>query len=173
MPEKKDILQETDDTARTLARSLINEAGYAALAVNEAETGFPFVSRVLMAADEDGAPLILISALATHYKAIRKDNRVALMTGEPGKGDPLAHPRLTTRCIAKSIARNSERYTSLRDCFLGRHPKAALYIDFPDFTIFRLEPQSASLNGGFGKAYMLAREDILAPVKSISNRDKT
>ena len=49
----------------------------------------------------------------------------------------------------------------MRARFLRRHPKSALYDDFGDFSFFRLEPGSASLNGGFGKAYILEPEDFL------------
>jgi len=36
-----------------------------------------------------------------------------------------------------------------------------MYADFNDFSYFRLEPQGASLNGGFGKAYALTADDLL------------
>jgi hypothetical protein len=32
---------------------------------------------------------------------------------------------------------------------------------FPDFTFFRMVPVSASLNGGFGKAYVLEASDFV------------
>ena len=81
-------------------------AGFAALAVNEPETGFPLASRVLIATDTDGAPVILISALSSHTRAIQRDGRVSLLTGEPGKGDPMAHPRMTTRCSGPKAPRS-------------------------------------------------------------------
>ncbi len=160
---KKNVLRETDDTAKALARRLIREAPYAALAVNEQETGFPLASRVLLATDIDGAPAILVSGLSVHTRALQTDNRVSILTGEPAKGDPLAHPRLTTRCNAHLVERDSEHHVRLRQRFLNRHPKAKTYIDFPDFNLFRLEPVSANLNGGFGKAYAIDGMDIARP----------
>jgi hypothetical protein len=81
--------------------------------------------------------------------------------GEPGKGDPLAHPRITLRTRAVRVPRDDEGHAALRARFISRHPKAALYADFPDFTFFRMVPESASLNGGFGKAYVLEASDLV------------
>ncbi|WP_179945016.1 HugZ family protein [Martelella endophytica] len=162
MPRKSDVLRETDANAIRLGRALIREAQYAALAVIEPETGFPFVSRALLATDIDGVPAIAISKLATHFGAIMADDRVSLLTGVPGKGDPLAHPRMTTLCRAVRVEKGSEDHARLRARFLRRHPKAALYIDFPDFFLFRLRPISASLNGGFGRAYALDASDLVS-----------
>ena len=64
------------------------------------ETGAPLASRVGVATDIDGAPLILVSMLSAHTPAILADPRCSLLVGEPGKGDPLAHPRLTLICRA-------------------------------------------------------------------------
>ena len=153
MAEKPSVLRETDDEARKLARILLRSARSAALAVIEpASNGFPFVSRVLVGIDTDGTPVTLVSALSTHTQALAADNRCSLLSGEVGKGDPLAHPRLTVQCEAEKIEYGHAP---------RRHPKSELYIDFPDFTFFRLQPVKASLNGGFGRAYALDGKDLL------------
>jgi putative heme iron utilization protein len=169
MKEPSSTLRETDDEARKLARTLLRSARYAALAVLDPETGFPFASRVLLGTDIDGVPVILVSALSTHTKALAADTRASLLTGEPGKGDPLAHARLTTQCRAERVERDTLLHARIRSRFLARHPKANLYIDFPDFCFFRLVPQSASLNGGFGRAYILDGSDLVIP--SAANDD--
>lgn len=163
MSEKSAPLRETDEAAISLAKSLLRDAGFAALAVNEPETGFPLASRVLVATDIDGTPVILISALSNHTRAILLDGRVSLLTGEPGKGDPMAHPRMTTRCVAKVVERGGDDHQRMRARFLNRHPKAKTYIDFPDFNLYRLSPVSANLNGGFGKAYAIEGKDLIEP----------
>lgn len=161
MKEPSSTLRETDDEARKLARTLLRSARFAALAVLDPETGFPFASRVLLGTDIDGVPVILVSALSTHTKALAADARASLLTGEPGKGDPLAYARLTTQCRAEQVERNTALHERIRKRFLDRHPKAKLYIDFPDFSFFRLVPQSASLNGGFGRAFVLDCGDLV------------
>lgn len=167
MKDQASVLRETDGEARTLARTLLRSARYAGLAVLDPATGFPFASRVLLGTDIDGVPVILVSALSTHTKALDNDNRASLLTGEPGKGDPLAYARLTTQCLAEPVERGSELHDRIRMRFLNRHSKAKLYIDFPDFRFFRLVPQSASLNGGFGRAYILEGGDLI--ILSVAN----
>ena len=102
MSEKKiNVIRETNDEARELAKELIRTARFGALAVNSSNPGFPSVSRTLVGLDTDGAPLILVSELSIHTKAIMADNKVSILLGEPGKGDPEAHPRITIACKAK------------------------------------------------------------------------
>jgi len=84
-----------------------------------------------------------------------------LLVGEPGKGDPLAWPRLTILADAERVKPDTESHSRIRKRFLRRHPKAALYVDFPDFSFFRLVPKSASLNGGFGKAYNIFSSELI------------
>jgi putative heme iron utilization protein len=142
-----------------LARSLLDLARYASLATVD-ETGHPSASLVSFALDEDRAPILLVSSLSSHTMQMRKDPRCALLVGEPGKGDPLAHPRLTLSCLADFIARPGAENDRLRPLYLAHQPKAELYIDFGDFAFVRLKILSASLNGGFGKAYRLTADDL-------------
>ncbi len=160
MAPKEKIIRETDDEARTLARKLMRGSSIASIAVHDPETQFPNCSRVLLGTASDGTPVILASRLSGHTRAILADNRVGILAGEPGKGDPLAWPRLSLQCKAEAVERESEDHTHIRDRFIRRHKKAALYVDFPDFLFFRLIPVTASLNGGFGKAYQLDSQDL-------------
>jgi heme iron utilization protein len=167
-PEAAKTIRETDEFARTEADRLIRGSRHAALSVLEPMTGHPIVSRALVATDSVGRPIILVSALSSHTKALLADARAGLLFGEPGKGDPLAHPRISLKCRAEHITRDSAERPALRRRFLARHPKAELYIDFPDFSFFRLLPLSASLNGGFGKAYELSGNDLDIPSPAAS-----
>ncbi|WP_366863832.1 DUF2470 domain-containing protein [uncultured Roseibium sp.] len=164
--EPKSVIRPTDDQARRLAKELIRTARFGALAVLEAETRHPLASRVAVATDLDGAPVILTSTLSGHTAAILENPSCSLLLGEPGKGDPLAHPRISLFCEAVKISRGSSDHERLRNRYLSRHPKAELYVDFGDFSFFRLELSRASLNGGFGKAFELEKEDLLATVSS-------
>lgn len=161
MNDKPSVLRETDEEARKQARILLHSARYAALAVIDPETGFPSVSRALTGTDIDGVPVILVSELSAHTKALSRDPRASALFGEPGKGDPLAHPRLSVQCNAERVEREHPLHERIRSRFLAHHPKAKLYIDFPDFCFFRLVPLVASLNGGFGKAFVLPGSDLM------------
>ena len=161
MDRSKNVIRETDAEAVRLASTLIRSARFGALAVIEPGTGSPLASRVGIASDIDGAPLILVSMLSAHTGAIVADPRCSLLVGEPGKGDPLAHPRLALVCRAQRLERGSSEHGRAERRYLNRNPKARLYAGLGDFSILRLEPERASLNGGFGKAYLLDRADLI------------
>ncbi len=154
-------IRETDDQSRRTAKDLIRKARFGALAAIEAGTGHPLASRVALATDIDGTPIILTSTLSGHTSAILETPNCSLLVGEPGKGDPLAHARISLFCSSVRIERESETHKRLRRRYLARHPKAELYVDFGDFAFFRLELKRASLNGGFGKAFELQQSDLL------------
>lgn len=158
---RKEVLRPLDDEARRLARGLIRSARFGALAALEPDTGHPMASRVALAPDMDGTPYILISTLSGHTAALSADARCSLLLGEPGKGDPLAHPRITLMCHAEKVERGTPDHDRMRRRYLARHPKAELYVDFPDFAFFRLNLERASLNGGFGKAFVLEQGDLV------------
>jgi putative heme iron utilization protein len=147
MADKPQVLRQTDDEARRLARVLVRSARYMAIAVIDPATGYPSA--------------ILVSSLSSHTQALLADRRCSLLAGEPGKGDPLAHARITLQCDAAPVSRDSAAHAVIRQRFLDRHPKSELYVDFGDFCFFRIAPISASLNGGFGRAYVLDGQDLL------------
>ncbi|MBM1221482.1 pyridoxamine 5-phosphate oxidase [Ponticoccus sp. SC2-23] len=150
-----DPIRPTDDEARALARGLLRDARHAALGVTDPETGLPFVSRVAVGHDGPDA-LLLISSLSGHTRALDADPGASLLLGEPGpKGDPLTHPRLTLQGRVTPADK-----ATLKDAWLRDHPKTALYYDFADFRMMRLVASRVFLNGGFGKAYEMTREDL-------------
>ncbi len=148
-------IRPTDDEARLLARRLLHDARHGALGVIDPASGAPMVSRV--AVGHDGRdPLILISSLSRHWHGIVAHPSCSLMVGDPGpKGDPLTFPRLTLQAQAEP-----EEKAAWREIWLASHPKTALYFDFADFSLYRLRVSSAFLNGGFGRAYELTRDDL-------------
>ncbi|HSF64845.1 MAG TPA: pyridoxamine 5'-phosphate oxidase family protein [Paracoccaceae bacterium] len=162
MTEKRDTTLPPDDDARALARGLLRGAGHAALAVTDAATGTPGISRIALGRDAEGVPLTLVSALAPHHAALAAHPDCALMVGEVGdRGDPLTHPRLMIRARAEFVAPGSADRAALRDLWLAAHPKAKLYVDFADFAFVRLRPVSALLNGGFARAFRMEPADFL------------
>lgn len=163
-----DPLQPVDAESRRLARGLLRTARHGALATLDPETGHPLASRVGLATDIDGAPVFLISTLSAHTQALLADARCSLLVGEPGKGDPLAHPRITVIGCAERIAEGDTRQR-LRRRYLARHPKAELYADFGDFSFWRLVIERASLNGGFGRAYAMTGEDVLTDMRGLED----
>jgi len=139
-----------------VAKSLLRGIRCGTLATIDRHTGHPFASLVNVATDTDGALVILTSRLSTHTANLEIDGRASVLLATVGKGDPLAHPRLT---VIGTMERSAE--SRLRRRFLARHPKSALYVDFPDFAFWRLDIVSAHLNGGFARAADLKATDIL------------
>lgn len=138
-----------------LSRQLLRSTRSGALATLDPE-GTPFASLTTIATDSDGTPLMLLSRLSAHTRNLLADPRCSLLFSQGGKGDPLAHPRLTV--VGRAVQTGETR---ARERFLARHPKAKLYADFPDFGFFALEPAAGHLNGGFAKAATLTRDDLL------------
>jgi putative heme iron utilization protein len=64
------------------------------------------------------------------------------------------------RARAAFVAPDDPARPLIRARWLDRSPKAALYIDLPDFAFVRLTPISALLNGGFARAFRLSPEDL-------------
>lgn len=152
-------------TAKTLLRTI--RAG--ALATIDRNTGHPFASLVNVATDSDGSPLILISRLATHTANLEKDSRASMLLTVTGKGDPLAHPRLTAIGSFSRIQHDHAEEPRLRRRFLARHPKAELYAGFDDFSFWRLAVVSAHLNGGFARAADLTAADLMTDISAAAD----
>ena len=150
-----------DDAARRHAGTLLRRARFGAMATLDPSTGSPLVSRVSLASAQTGDPIFLISRLSAHFGALEADPRCSLLIGEPGSGDPLAHPRMTL--TGRSIVVDGDDFAALRSRFLARHPKALLYADFGDFALWRLKVGRASLIRGFGRAHELERSDLCVP----------
>ena len=144
--------QPADFAPRTVAKTLLRATRAGTLATLDRNTGYPFASLVNVATDVDGAPLILVSKLATHTANLEVDGRASLLLAETGKGDALAHPRLTVLGTFAPVAREGADDARIRRRFLARHPKSELYAGFGDFAFWRMDVVSAHLNGGFARA---------------------
>ncbi len=119
---------------------------------------WPYVSLVLAAVDHDLSPILLLSDLAEHTKAIAADGRVSLLfDGTQGFDQPLTGPRVTL--VGRAARTDDER---LGRRFLARHPDAAVYAGFKDFHFYRITVERAHLVGGFGKIRWLEAAELIA-----------
>lgn len=149
-----------DFDPKAVAKALLRTIRAGTLATLDRNTGHPFASLVNVATDVDGSPMILVSRLSTHTANIEVDGRASILLAETGKGDPLAHPRLTVLGHIACIAPDDADEARVRRRFLARHPKAELYAGFADFSFWRLAIASAHLNGGFARAADLTGDDV-------------
>lgn len=162
-----------DFDPKRLAKNLLRTTRAGSLATIDRNTGHPFASLVNVATDIDGSPLILVSRLSTHTANLERDGRASLLLASAGKGDPLAHPRLTLLGSFAPIAAKSADEPRVRRRFLARHPKSELYAGFADFSFWRLSAVSAHLNGGFARAADLKAQDVLADIGGAENLIET
>src|SRR5512143_3840819 len=126
-----------------LAKSLLRRSRQGALATLMAGSGDPYCSLVNLASAPDGAPILLISRLAVHTKNLLADPRVSLMLDERAPGDPLEGARIMLSGRAEEAA-GAER-NALRRRYLNAHPSAETFVDFPDFSFFRIQPTGTHL----------------------------
>lgn len=146
------------DPAR-LARSLLRRSQQGALATLMAGTGAPYCSLVNLASAPDGAPILLISRLAVHTRNILADPRVSVMLDERAAGDPLEGARIMLAGVAEQA--EGDVAANLRQRYLNAHPSAEVFVNFADFSFFRIAPTGAHLVAGFGRINDLAPAQFL------------
>lgn len=145
-----------------LAKSLLRRSRQGALATLMAESGDPYCSLVNVASAPDGAAILLISRLAIHTRNLLADPRVSLMLDERAPGDPLEGARIMVAGRAEE-ATGDDR-DGLRRRYLNAHPLAETFVDFKDFSFFRIRPSGAHLVAGFGRIVDLKPEQFLTEV---------
>src|SRR5438128_12451659 len=135
-------MQETPDfDAGRLARSLLRRSRQGALATLMTGSGDPYCSLVNVATHPDGSPILLISRLAVHTRNILDDSRVSLMLDERAEGDPLEG--LAIILAGRAVEACGDDVAVFRRRYLNAHPSAEAFVDFKDFSFFRIRPTAA------------------------------
>ena len=145
-----------------LARSLLRRSRQGALATLMAGHGDPYCSLVNLAGHPDASPILLISRLALHTKNILADPRVSLMLDEWVAGDPLEGARIMLAGRAEEAT--EAEVDLLRRRYLAAHPSAEVFVEFKDFSFFRIRPAGAHLVAGFGRIVDLKPEQFLTEI---------
>lgn len=104
-----------------------------------------------------GNPIFCISKLAEHTKNLEKSPKSSLLIAEGGEGNPLALGRVTL--VGDCTKLPDEEFDSAKEAFLERHPSASFYVDFEDFSFYRLEVESIRYIGGFGRMSWVGTND--------------
>jgi putative heme iron utilization protein len=151
-----------DFDAGRLARSLLRRSRQGALATLMTGSGDPYCSLVNVASHPDGSPILLISRLALHTRNILGDSRVSLMLDERAEGDPLEGARIMLSGRAEEAG--AGELALLRRRYLGVHPSAEDFVDFKDFSFFRIAPSTMHLVAGFGRIVDLRPEQFLTDI---------
>jgi len=151
-----------DFDAARLARSLLRRSRQGGLATLMAGSGDPYCSLVNVASHPDGSPILLISRLALHTRNILGDARVSLMLDERAEGDPLEGSRIMLAGRAEEA--KPDDLEVLRRRYLNTHPSAEAFVDFKDFSFFRIRPLGAHLVAGFGRIVDLKPAQFLTDI---------
>jgi heme iron utilization protein len=156
-------MQPTPDfDAGRLTRSLLRRSRQGALATLMTGTGDPYWSLVNLASHPDGSPILLISRLALHTRNILGDSRVSLMLDERAEGDPLEGARIMLAGRAEETG--ADQLELVRRRYLSAHPSAETFVNFKDFSFFRIRPTGAHLVAGFGRIVDLQPEQFLTDI---------
>jgi len=159
------------DCAR-LARLLARAASSGALATFRRARrgqGQPYVSKVGVAADLDGAPLFLFSTLAAHTQDLLADARCSLLVeGAGATANPLEAPRATL--VGRAVRLDGDAARAARAISLVRPPGAARYVDFGDFAFWRQEVEKVHFVGGFGRAKWAKGADYAVPPGDLADK---
>jgi hypothetical protein len=161
-------MQSTSDfDAARLARSLLRRSRQGALATLMPGSGDPYCSLVNVASHPDGSPILLISRLALHTRNLLGDGRISLMLDERTEGDPLEGARIMLAGRAEQV--NGDDMAISRRRYVNAHPSSEVFVNFKDFSFFRIQPTAAHLVAGFGRIVDLKPEQFLTDVSGAAS----
>jgi len=139
------------------ARRLLRRARTGTLGSLNRDDGGPYVSVANIVTDHAGRPLILISRLAWHTQNLLVNSKASLIVSElPSEGDALTGARVT-------VMGEFEQLTDpglLRQRYIARHPAAAGYADFADFSFWLFKPKRVHAVAGFGRIETMEADEV-------------
>lgn len=113
------------------------------------QPGFPFGSVMPYGLDERGRPVFLISTMAMHTHNLLVDPRASLLVTQPDtSGDPLGASRVTL--LGNVLAVRGPEVAELRKLYLSRYENSKYWVDYEDFSFYRMEVVGVYYVGGFG-----------------------
>jgi heme oxygenase (biliverdin-IX-beta and delta-forming) len=113
------------------------------------QPGFPFGSVMPYGLDDHGRPIFLISTMAMHTQNLQADVRASLLvTQDDGGGDPLGASRVTL--VGNVLPLPDSEVAEARELYLSRYANSKYWVDFEDFSFYRMEVVDVYYVGGFG-----------------------
>src|SRR6201988_1047628 len=134
------------------------------------QVGFPFGSVMPYRLDDRARPIFLISTMAMHTQNLQADARASLLvTQEDTDGEPLGASRVAL--VGNVLPVPSTELAEVRKLYLERHANSKYWVDFEDFSFYRMDVVDVYYVGGFGvmgwvsaSDYEHAKPDPLADV---------
>lgn len=140
------------------ARTLMHLGRIGSLSsLSRKQPGFPFGSVMPYSADEAGRPIFLISTMAMHTQNLQANPHASLLVTQPDGGDPLGAARVTLVGNTAPIA--AKDVAEARALYLERYPNSKHWVDFEDFSFYRMDVVDVYYVGGFGVMGWVAASD--------------
>ena len=99
--------------------------------------------------DAQGRPIFLISTMAMHTQNLQGDARASLLVTQADvSGDPLGASRITLLGNVHKIPSNE--VPESRVLYLARYENSKYWVDFEDFSFYRMDVVDVYYVGGFG-----------------------
>ena len=113
------------------------------------QQGFPFGSVMPYGLDDHGHPVFLISTMAMHTQNVQADPRSSLLVTQPdASGDPLGASRVTL--LGNVLPVPEPEVAEARKLYLARYANSKYWVDFEDFSFYRMDVVDVYYVGGFG-----------------------
>ena len=113
------------------------------------QPGFPFGSVMPYGLDDQGRPIFLISTMAMHTQNLQADPRASLLvTQDDAGGDPLGASRVTL--VGNVLPIPEAEVAEARKLYLARYANSKYWVDFEDFSFYRMDVVDVYYVGGFG-----------------------
>src|SRR5690349_23827419 len=113
------------------------------------QSGFPFGSVMPYGLDDHGRPIFLISTMAMHTQNLQADPRGSLLvTQEDTEGEPLGASRVTL--VGNVLPVPNTELAEASKLYLERHANSKYWVDFEDFSFYRMDVIDVYYVGGFG-----------------------
>src|SRR6201997_3196501 len=113
------------------------------------QPGFPFGSVMPYGLDDHGRPIFLISTMAMHTQNLQADAHASLLvTQHDTEGDPLGASRVTL--LGNALPVPKPELAEARKLYLERHANSQYWVDFEDFSFYRMDVVDVYYVGGFG-----------------------
>ena len=117
--------------------------------LSEKHPDWPFGSLMPYGLDERGRPTFLISTMAMHTHNLIRDPRASLFVSQTDSGgDPLDASRVTL--MGETTKVPDDELSKVRELYLTRYQNASYWVDFDDFSFYRMEIKDIYFVGGFG-----------------------
>jgi len=113
------------------------------------QPGFPFGSVMPYGLDDCGHPIFLISTMAMHTQNLQANPRASLLVTQPdASGDPLGASRVTL--LGNALPMPETDVAEARALYLARYANSKYWVDFEDFSFYRMDVVDVYYVGGFG-----------------------